>query len=103
MNHLDDVLVLLYAIGGVLVSILFWRELTRFSRVLAPFSIGIAFTASSILIDATAPVEGIAPYFEELAELAGTFSFALALERRWRIARIPAPIKAVALARHAPD
>lgn len=84
VNHADDVVVPLYAAAGVAVSLTFWREVLRFRRVVAPFGTGLAFTAVSVLIDATAPVEGFAPYVEELSELGGH----AASRWRWTVAGV---------------
>lgn len=101
-NHLDDFLVLLYACAGLAVTIGYLPELRRSGRaVIMPFGLALGLLGVSIVIDATAPVEGIAPYFEETSELLGTMLFALAFYRRYQQARIPAELQAAAILRPA--
>jgi hypothetical protein len=97
VNHLDDVVVISYALGGLALTLYFIRDLLSQHRtVLLPYLLAMGLTAASIAVDAAAPVEGYAPVFEEGLELSAAASFALAFYRRWSMARTyvdaPAPV-----------
>lgn len=89
INHLDDLVLASFALAGLAVTLVSWREVARYRDVLSAMVLAGAFTATALAIDALAPVEGMAPRIEELLELAGQTTFFVAFRRRWQATRVP--------------
>lgn len=88
INHLDDLVLATFALAGLAVTLVYWRDVARYRGVLTPFLLAGALTAAALGIDALAPVEGMAPRIEESLELAGQTAFFVAFWRRWQAARL---------------
>src|SRR5690606_24479166 len=65
VNHLDDVIVIAYAVAGLVLTVVLIREvISQHWSVLAPYVLALGLTAASIAVDARAPIEGHAPVIE---------------------------------------
>lgn len=86
INHMDDLVLLGYGVAGLCLCAVYWREIAR-PGLVAPFALGFAALSVSILIDSTAPVEGVWPKIEEMIETAGAMLFLVGFARRYAMTR----------------
>ena len=85
-KHFDDVIVLGYGLGGLLLTARFLGELLRHRAVAMPFGMALVASAVGVAFDATNPLDDYTQFVEEPAELLAALSFAFALSRCYRLA-----------------
>lgn len=89
VNHHDDLILMAYALAGLALCALFWRELAK-PGLRVPFALGFLALGVAVSIDALAPLEGAWPKAEELIETAGAAFFLIGFARRasWTLADV---------------
>lgn len=87
VTHWDDLVVLGYAIGGVIVLALFRRELLASTPVALLLGLGVAATGVMVAFDATADPESKLASFEDWANVVASALLLAAFAVKWREVR----------------
>lgn len=86
VNHLDDLILMGIGSAGLLVTVLYWREVVRVRPAFLAFAAGAALFAVAIVIDAGAESSsGLNWWTEEAFELAGSVLITVAFWCKWRL------------------